>query len=73
MPTQTTELEIGSLCRSRDAIVKTLSDDDARLCRVVAAVPLERWRNPHAPEFKVELLAMPITAFLRGDQLAPLS
>ena len=73
MPTQTTALEIGSLCRSRDAIVKTLPDDDARLCRVVSAVPPQRWRNPQTPEFKVELLAMPVTAFLREDQLTPLA
>jgi hypothetical protein len=53
--------------------VKTLSDDDARLCRIVAAVPPQRWRNPQAPEFKVELLAMPVTAFVREDQLTPLA
>lgn len=73
MTIQPTALEIGSLYRSRDAIVKTLSDEDARLCRVVGAVPRERWRNPQAPEVKVELLAMPVTAFLREDQLAPLA
>jgi hypothetical protein len=72
MPMQKTALDVGVLCRSRDAIVKTLPDDDARLCRVVAAVPPERWRNPQAPEFKVELLALPVTAFLREDQLSPL-
>lgn len=73
MQNPATRLEIGALCRSREPIVKTLADDEARLCRVVSAVPPERWRNPHAPEFKVELLAMPVTAFLRADQLAPLA
>jgi hypothetical protein len=72
MPTQNATLEIGLLCRSRDPILKTLAGDDAHLCRVIAALPQARWRNPQAPEFKVELLAMPVTAFVRGDQLAPL-
>jgi hypothetical protein len=73
MQTQHAALEIGALCRSRDPIVRTLPDEDARLCRVVAAVPPERWRNPQLREFKVELLAMPVTAFLREDQLARLA
>lgn len=71
--TSKTSLDVGMLCRSKDPIVKTLGEDDARLCRIVAPVPRQRWRNPTMPEFKVELLAMPITAFLREDHLAPLS
>ena len=71
--TNETSLDVGTLCRSRDPIVKTLGDDEARLCRIVAPVPHERRRNPSVPEFKVELLAMPITAFIRADHLAPLS
>lgn len=70
--TTKTAVDVGTLCRTRDPIVKTLRDDDARLCRVIAPVPAERWRNPQMPEFKVELLAMPVTAFVRQDQLAPL-
>lgn len=69
--TQNRHLDVGTLCLSRDAIVKTLAADQARLCRIVAAVPHERWRNPDVPEFKVELLAMPVTAFLREDHLSP--
>lgn len=66
---QSEELTVGALCRARDAIVKTLGDDEARLCRVVAAVPPERWRTAGVAELKVELLAMPVTAFVRADQL----
>jgi hypothetical protein len=66
-----TSLDVGTLCRSREPIVKTLAGDDARLCRVIAPVPNQRWRNPDVAEFKVELLAMPITAFLRENDLSP--
>lgn len=65
-------IEVGSLCRSRDAIVKTLDEDRSRICRVIAAVPRERWRHPETPEFKVELLAMPVTAYRRVDDLVPI-
>jgi hypothetical protein len=61
------------LCRSRDAIVKTLRDDDARLCRVLAPVPPGRWRNPAVAEYKVQLVAMPVTAYVREDQLSPVA
>jgi hypothetical protein len=48
----------------------------SRLCRVIAPVPNQRWRNPDVAEFKVELLAMvgtlcrsrePIVKTLAGD------
>jgi hypothetical protein len=66
-------LDVGMVCRSRDAILKTLGDDEARICRIVAPVPPERWRNKAIAEFKVELLAMPVTAFVREDHLSPLA
>src|SRR5205085_3503211 len=68
MTTKTT-LDVGVICRSKDAILKTLGDEEARLCRIVAAVPRERWRNPMVAEFKVELLAMAVSAFVSEDQL----
>ena len=62
-------LEIGAIVRSRDLIVRTANEDDGRICRVVAAVPSTRWRDPSMPEFKVQLLSMPVTAFRRRDDL----
>ena len=59
----------GTLCRSKDAIVKCDDDVSGRICRVVALVPEHRWRTPHVPEYKVELLAMPVIAFRRQDEL----
>ena len=66
-------IAVGSVCRSRDRIVKAGSDDEARLCRVVAVVPATRWHDPKIAEYKVELLAMPITAFRRATDLEILS
>jgi hypothetical protein len=65
-------LELGKVCRCRNSIVKCANDDDGRLCRVVGVVPQERWRQPNVPEYKVELLAMPIAAFRRANELDPL-
>jgi hypothetical protein len=66
-------LEVGHLCMSKDPIIKTLDDEKSRICRVVADVPRDRWRNPGAREVKVELIVMPVTAFVREDRLVPLT
>ena len=62
-------IEVGVLCRSKDAIMKFGDEDRSRLCRVVAIVPDHRWRQPNMPEYKVELLAAPVTAFRRASEL----
>jgi hypothetical protein len=59
----------GTLCRSKDAIIKCDDDRSGRICRVVSVVPEHRWRSEDNPEYKVELLAMPVTAFRRHDEL----
>src|SRR5687767_7048484 len=65
-------LEPGAICRSKDAILKCDDDEKGRLCRVLGIVPEERWRIRGVPEYKVELIAMPVTAFRRDGDLVPL-
>ncbi len=64
-------LDEGTICRSRDPIIKSNNDDTGRLCRVLTLVPQHRWRDPNVPEYKVELLSMPVTAFRRENDLLP--
>jgi hypothetical protein len=63
----------GTLCRSKDAIIKCENDSSGRVCHVVAVLPEHRWRFPQIPEYKIELPAMPVTAFRRLDELDVLS
>lgn len=65
-------LELGTLCRSKDAIIKCADEEQGRLCRIVSVVPEQRWRTPGAPEYKVELIALPVTAFRRHGELIPI-
>lgn len=65
-------MTIGDVCRSRDAILRMQNEDEGRICRIVAEVPPARWRNPAIPEYRVELLTMPVTAFRRASDLIPL-
>jgi hypothetical protein len=65
-------LEPGALCRSKDAIIKCDDEEKSRLCRVIGIVPETRWRIPGVPEYKVELVSLPVTAFRRDDDLVPL-
>ncbi len=62
-------LDIGLVCRTREPILKTESGDAARLCRIIGVVPEHRWRTPNVPEYKVELLSKPVTAFCRERDL----
>lgn len=62
--------ETGAICRSKDPIIKCADDEQGRVCRVVAVVPEHRWRTPGVPEYKVELVALPVTAFRRVSELA---
>lgn len=62
-------LDLGTICRSRETILKCADEDDGRLCRIVALVPEHRWRNAGIPEYKVELVAFPVTAFRREHEL----
>jgi hypothetical protein len=61
----------GTICRSKDAIIKWEDEEKGRLCRVVSLVPEHRWRTAGMPEYKVELLALPVTAFRRHGELVP--
>ena len=63
----------GMICRSKDAIIKCEDDVSGRVCRVVAVLPEPRWRSPQVPEYRVELLAMPVRAFRRQDELETMS
>jgi hypothetical protein len=64
-------LEPGTVCRSRDAIMKCADEEQGRLCRIIGVVPEQRWRTPGVPEYKVELIALPVTAFRRDGELIP--
>ena len=66
-------LTAGTICRSKDTIIKCEDDASGRVCRVVKVLPEPRWRSPEMPEYKVELLSMPIQAFKRQDELDALS
>ena len=49
--------------------MRCANDDEGRLCRVICEVAAERRRHPAVPEYKVELLAFPLTAFRRVTDL----
>ena len=65
-------LEPGTICRSKDPIIRVDDEEKGRLCRVLGVVPEARWRTPGLPEYKVELVALPVTAFRRQGELSPL-
>jgi hypothetical protein len=60
---------VGTVCRSRKTIIKAADEDAARLCKIVAVVHHEYWRCPDVPEYKVRMLAFPITAIRRANEL----
>ena len=60
---------VGTVCRSRNNIIKAADDDMSRLCKVVGVVLNEFWRRPDVPEYKVRMLAFPITAIRRASEL----
>jgi hypothetical protein len=64
-----TDLRPGMICRSREPLMRCASDDEGRLCRVICEVAETRRRQPEVPEYKVELLAFPVTAFRRVTDL----
>ena len=64
---------VGAVCRSRKTIIKAADDDSARLCTIVGVVRPEWWRRPDIPEYKVKMLAFPITAIRRANELQPVS
>lgn len=61
----------GTLVRSKDPVFRFDDDDKSRLCRVIGTVPPQRWRVADVPEYKVELIAAPVTAFRRETDLVP--
>jgi hypothetical protein len=62
-------LNPGSLCRSKEPIMRFGDEEKERLCRVIGSVPAERWRSADMPEYKVELVSAPVTAFRREADL----
>ena len=60
---------VGAVCRSRNTIIKMADDDSARLCKIVGLVPREWWRRADVPEYKVRMLAFPVTAVRRAHEL----
>ena len=64
--------EPGAICRSKDVIIKCDDEEQGRLCRILGVVPEQRWRIRGVPEYKVELIAMPVTAFKRDSDLIPI-
>lgn len=60
---------MGAVCRSKDAIFKCEPEEQGRLCRIAAILPEQRWRTAGVPEYKVELIALPVIAFRRHHDL----
>ena len=61
--------QTGAICRSKEPLIKCADEEQGRVCRVVAVVPEHRWRTAGVPEYKVELVALPVTAFRRVNEL----
>lgn len=61
--------DTGAICRSKDPILKCADEEQGRVCRVIGVVPEQRWRTRGVPEYKVELVALPVTAFRREYEL----
>lgn len=60
---------VGAVCRSRKTIIKADDDDSSRLCKIVGLVRQEWWRCADVPEYKVRMLAFPVTAIRRANEL----
>ena len=60
---------VGTVCRSRKSIITAADEDMSRLCKVVGVVLKDWWRRPDVPEYKVRMLAFPITAIRRANEL----
>lgn len=63
---------VGALCRSRTPIVRLDDEERSRVCRIAQVVPADRWHDGDVPEYEVELLAIPVTAQRKHDDLDPL-
>ena len=64
---------IGAVCRSRSAIIRSDDDDASRLCEIIGVVPQEWWRRVDVPEYKVRMLAFPVTTIRRATELQMVS
>jgi hypothetical protein len=64
---------VGTVCRSRNSIIKTADEESARLCKIVGIVRQEYWRRADMPEYRVRMLAFPITAVRRANELQMVS
>ena len=64
---------VGTVCRARKMIITAADEDMGRLCRVLGVVRQEYWRRQDVPEYKVRLLAFPVTAIRRANELQMVS
>jgi len=64
---------VGTVCRSRNSIIKAADEDSSRLCKIVGVVRQEWWRRPDMPEYRVRMLAFPVTAIRRANELQMVS
>ena len=64
---------VGTVCRSRSSIIKAGDEDSSRLCKIVGVVRQEWWRREDMPEYRVRMLAFPITAVRRANELQTVS
>jgi hypothetical protein len=64
---------VGTVCRARKMIITAADEDMGRLCKVVGVVRQEWWRRPDVPEYKVRMLAFPVTAIRRANELQMVS
>ena len=60
---------VGTVVRSRKTIITVGDEETARLCKIVGVVMKEWWRKPDVPEYKVRMLAFPVTAIRRANEL----
>lgn len=60
---------VGTVVRSRKTIITARDEESSRLCRIIGVVMREWWRKPDVPEYKVQMLAFPVTAIRRANEL----
>ena len=63
------ELAIGTVCESKVPIFEVSEVPRHAICKVTAVVPSSLRRTPELPEYQVERVDLPVTAYLRHDDL----
>ena len=64
---------VGTVVRSRKTIITVADEEASRLCKIIGVVMKEWWRKPDVPEYKVRMLAFPVTAIRRASELQMVS